>query len=113
MGWGYRRGFNFGPLRLNLSKSGIGYSIGTRGFRVGQDGKGRKYSYFSIPRTGIFHRIYFSSPKAPSITQAIRQNPNTVPKTQTSPNPGAMSGGRWAMYVGGGVLLYVFIRALF
>jgi hypothetical protein len=52
MGWGFRRSLKFGPVRLNLSKSGVGYSIGGRGFRVGQDAKGRAYTAASIPRYG-------------------------------------------------------------
>jgi hypothetical protein len=39
MGWGFRRSINFGPLRINLAKSGVGYSVGTRGLRVGKDAR--------------------------------------------------------------------------
>ncbi len=35
MGFTYRKFFNLGPFRVNLSKSGVGYSVGGRGFRVG------------------------------------------------------------------------------
>lgn len=58
MGWGFRKSINFGPLRINASKSGLGYSIGGRGFRVGRDARGRQYRSFSIPGTGIFNRTY-------------------------------------------------------
>ena len=34
MGFRYRKSMNFGPFRANLSKSGLGYSLGGRGFRV-------------------------------------------------------------------------------
>ena len=37
MGWAFRKSFNLGPLRINASKSGIGYSVDRRGFRVGKD----------------------------------------------------------------------------
>jgi hypothetical protein len=60
MGWGFRKSFNLGPLRINASKSGLGYSIGGRGFRVGRDSRGRKYRAISIPGTGIFNRTYTS-----------------------------------------------------
>jgi Protein of unknown function (DUF4236) len=33
MGWNFRKPFNFGPLRVNLSRRGVGYSVGVRGFR--------------------------------------------------------------------------------
>ncbi len=32
MGFFYRKSVNFGPFRVNLSKSGVGYSVGGRGF---------------------------------------------------------------------------------
>ncbi len=32
MGLFYRKSVNFGPFRVNLSKSGVGYSVGGRDF---------------------------------------------------------------------------------
>jgi hypothetical protein len=58
MGWNWRKAFRFGPLRVNLSKKGVGYSVGVRGFRVGRDAKGQDYSQTSIPGTGIYKRSY-------------------------------------------------------
>jgi hypothetical protein len=58
MGWNWRKAFNFGPLRVNLSKKGVGYSFGVRGFRVGRDAKGQDYSQTSIPGTGMYKRSY-------------------------------------------------------
>ncbi len=52
----YRKSVNLGPFRVNLSKSGVGYSVGGRGFRVGTTSRGRKYTSFSIPGTGIGYR---------------------------------------------------------
>ena len=63
MGWSFRRSVNLGPLRINLSKSGVGYSVGMRGFRVGQDARGLRYQAVSIPKTGIYRRDY--QPKTP------------------------------------------------
>ena len=61
MGWSYRKSVNLGPFRINLSKSGIGYSVGGRGFRTGVNSRGRRYNSFSIPGTGL---RYSSSSKA-------------------------------------------------
>ena len=58
MGWSLKKAFNFGTLRINLSKKGIGYSVGVRGFRVGHDAKGQQYSQTSIPGTGLYKRSY-------------------------------------------------------
>jgi hypothetical protein len=56
MGFYYRKSVNLGPFRVNLSKSGVGYSVGGRGFRVGTTPRGKKYTSFSIPGTGVGYR---------------------------------------------------------
>jgi hypothetical protein len=58
MGWSYRKSFRLGPFRVNLSRSGVGYSLGGRGFRVGVDSRGRKYRSISIPGTGLRNVSY-------------------------------------------------------
>lgn len=35
-------------LRLNLSRTGVGFSWGVRGCRVGVDAHGRRYTSFSV-----------------------------------------------------------------
>jgi hypothetical protein len=64
MAWRFRRSLKFGPLKLNLSKSGVGYSVGVRGIRVGQDARGRSYTAASIPGTGLYNRTYSSQGRA-------------------------------------------------
>lgn len=64
MVWRFRKSLKLGPLRFNLSKSGVGYSFGGRGFRVGKDAKGRSYTAASIPGTGIYNRTYSSQGNA-------------------------------------------------
>jgi len=61
MAWNFRRSIRFGPLRVNLSRSGIGYSIGVRGLRIGRDARRRTYEQISIPKTGIYKRSYGKS----------------------------------------------------
>jgi Protein of unknown function (DUF4236) len=58
MGWSYRKSVNLGPFRVNISKSGFGYSIGGSGFRTGVTSTGRRYKSYSIPGTGL--RYYAS-----------------------------------------------------
>jgi len=58
MGWQYRKSVNFGPFRVNVSGSGVGYSLGGRGFRTGVSAGGRRYSSIGIPGTGL---RYYSS----------------------------------------------------
>src|SRR5262252_8920927 len=58
MGLFFRKGFKLGPLRLNLSKSGIGASIGVKGARVGINAKGK--TYLAAGRGGLYYRKQFS-----------------------------------------------------
>jgi hypothetical protein len=56
MGFYFRRSVNLGPFRVNLSRGGVGWSVGGRGFRTGRSGRGRKYTTISIPGTGVGYR---------------------------------------------------------
>jgi hypothetical protein len=53
MGFYIRKGFSFGPLRLNLSRSGLGASFGVKGARIGIGPRGR---YIHLGRGGIYYR---------------------------------------------------------
>lgn len=44
MGFFIKKGLGKGPIKFNLSKSGIGTSFGVKGLRFGIDGKGRAYT---------------------------------------------------------------------
>jgi hypothetical protein len=56
MGFYFRKSASFGPFRINMSKSGLGYSVGGRGFRTGVSARGRRYTSFSLPGTGMGYR---------------------------------------------------------
>jgi hypothetical protein len=53
MGFYLRKSLRVGPLRFNLSKSGIGVSAGIKGFRVGSGPRG---NYVNMGRGGLYHR---------------------------------------------------------
>ncbi len=53
MGWYLKKSFGFGPLRINLSKSGIGASVGVAGLRVSAGPKGRQ---LNAGREGLYYR---------------------------------------------------------
>lgn len=62
MGFRFRKSINLGGgLRINLSKSGIGYSYGTKGLRYTKTAKGGKRITASIPQTGISYVVESSS----------------------------------------------------
>jgi hypothetical protein len=54
MGFYLRRSLKLGPLRVNLSKSGVGLSAGVKGARLGVDAKGRPY--VAGGRGGLYFR---------------------------------------------------------
>jgi hypothetical protein len=54
MGFYIRKSFKIGPLRLNLSKSGLGPSVGTKGARLGVSAKGKLYAH--LGRWGLYQR---------------------------------------------------------
>lgn len=60
MGWSIRRrkGLLGGLVNVNVSKNGLGVSVGVKGARVGVNAKGQTYSQVSIPGTGIYNRSY-------------------------------------------------------
>ena len=53
MGLRFRKSINIGPLRINFSKSGIGFSLGVKGFRVSRSAKGKNTATVSLPGTGL------------------------------------------------------------
>lgn len=53
MGFRFRKSVKAGPLRVNISKSGVGYSIGGKGLRYTKKAKGGTRTTTSIPGTGI------------------------------------------------------------
>lgn len=53
MGLRFRKSINIGPLRINISKSGIGFSLGVKGFRVSRSAKGKNTATVSLPGTGL------------------------------------------------------------
>jgi len=53
MGFTFRKSKSLGPFRVNMSRSGVGFSVGGKGFRSGVSSRGRRYSTFSLPGTGV------------------------------------------------------------
>ncbi len=53
MGFYIKKSFSFGGVRFNISKSGIGTSVGVKGFRLGGGPRG---NYIHMGRHGIYYR---------------------------------------------------------
>jgi curved DNA-binding protein CbpA len=59
MGFYFRKSLKFGGFRVNLSKSGIGYSYGVKGFRISTGPRG---TYATIGSNGFYYRERIDKP---------------------------------------------------
>lgn len=60
MGFYIRKALRVGPLRFNLSKSGVGVSTGIKGLRLGTGPRG---NYVHMGRGGLYFRKSLNSPR--------------------------------------------------
>ncbi len=77
MGLRFRKSVNFGPFRVNFSKSGVGYSVGGKGARITKKAKGGFRATASVPGTGVSYTKDFGGKKSNAKKQAA------VPATET------------------------------
>lgn len=81
MGIRFRKSINLGGgARINLSKSGIGYSVGTKGARVTKTARGTTRKTVSIPNTGISYSTETGKKKKRSSNSTVN---NTVNQNTT------------------------------
>ena len=64
----FRKSFKLGPLRINLSKGGLGVSLGAGGMRAGVNARGRPY--VSAAKGGL--RYLKTLPKSPARRRTTR-----------------------------------------
>ncbi len=70
MGFRFRKSFNLGKgLKINLSKHGIGYSVGTKGVRVTKAATGTTRKTLTLPGTGLSYVTESKSDKDKKITK--------------------------------------------
>lgn len=95
MGLYLRKSFRFGPVRLNLSKSGVGVSVGVKGLRVGTGPRG---SYLHAGRRGLYLResLEAASPELSAADSPVPTEPSpstdSIAETsiQEGPTPGTV-----------------------
>lgn len=95
VGMRFRKSIKLGKhVRINLSKSGVGYSVGTKGYRVTKMANGRTRTTVSIPGTGISHvserkSAYTSSiPRSSSLRTCVFCDTLLSPSTSYCPKCG-------------------------
>jgi len=74
MGFYFRKSIRVGPLRFNLSKSGVGVSAGVRGLRVGTGPRG---NYVHMGMGGLYYRA--TLPTRPQIPGPVGQPQSHAP----------------------------------
>lgn len=61
MGLRWRKSMSIGPVRANLSNSGVGWSINLGLCRLGLNAQGRLYFSVGIPGTGLYYTTNINS----------------------------------------------------
>lgn len=74
MGFYIRKSLSFGPLRFNLSKSGIGLSAGVKGLRIGSGPRG---NYIHMGRNGLYFRQSLPSAGGSASERRISREPSS------------------------------------
>lgn len=65
MGFRFRKSMSLGKFaKINVSKSGVGMSVGVPGFRVGVGGDGKVRRTVGIPGSGISHTQVIADTRA-------------------------------------------------
>lgn len=86
MGLRFRKSIGAGPFRINFSRSGIGYSVGTKGYRVTKTANGKIRKTASIPGTGV---SYVTETSAKKKTKTESKKVDTSAANQTPPSGNA------------------------
>lgn len=82
MGFRFRKSIKLGPARINLSKSGVGYSVGGKGFRVTKKATGGTRTTASIPGTGFSY-----------VKETEKKESNYTPTQTSGGGAGSMPSG--------------------
>lgn len=119
MGFRFRKSFGKGPFRINISKSGIGYSIGVKGARITKTAKGTKRTTLSVPGTGLSYVSETSGKRKRKRNRkpSSSTTPVSVPKsdnhTNTNLNTNMKGTFSLMLKVIKKILLYIFATIVF
>lgn len=96
MGFRFRKSIQIVPgVRVNVSRSGIGYSAGIKGARITKHANGRVSRTLSVPGTGLSHQTTIGGQPIP-IDEHVRSPPPKshcrAPATTSTPTSTAGTG---------------------
>lgn len=87
MGFRFRKSKNFGPFRISVSKSGIGWSVGTKGIRYTKRADGKRQTTLSVPGTGISYVDVHGNNKKKSEPSYPTSNNSYIPNNNNNKPP--------------------------
>ena len=95
MGWYLRKSLNLGPIRINLSKSGLGMSAGVKGLRVGTGPRGK---YLHAGREGLYYRTSLDTHAEQATSTAVQEAANAEldPTLNDLAEEERLAAARWA-----------------
>ena len=76
MGFYIRKYINLGVGRVNISKSGLGFSAGRPGARFGIDSQGKRYIH--LGRKGIYYKTFIGQKQSNDTASTIHSSPVIV-----------------------------------
>lgn len=82
MGFRFRKSFGKGPFRVNISKSGVGWSVGTKGARITKKANGNTMTTASIPGAGVSY-VKETSTKKNRKTAVSKKSDSTTASAAT------------------------------
>lgn len=100
MGFRFRKSKNFGPFRVNVSKSGIGWSVGAKGARYTKRADGKTQTTLNIPGTGISYvDVHGSNNKNSKSEYSALQNNNLISNGNNNNKKDPFFKRKWFMWV--------------
>lgn len=84
MGFRFRKTFGKGPFKMTVSKSGVGYSVGGKGFRVTKKAGGGTRTTANIPGTGISYSTDSKKKKTTKTTSVAKKSSQSNASTKRS-----------------------------
>lgn len=99
MGFRFRKSINLGGgFKVNLSKSGVGHSWGTRGLRYTKTARGKKRRTLSIPGTGVSY-VTESGGKTGTSKPGNPTKPRNSPTANSNHTGNDKSGMVWLKWI--------------
>ena len=95
MGCKFRKSVKMGPVRVNLSKSGVGYSVGGKGLRVTKKAGGGTRTTAKIPGTGISYTKDSSKRKSTTKATSKRNSSQSSAATSSNGSGGCLTSCLW------------------